>query len=84
MKIHRKSEPHNQEEHIAAKHRAPTTVQSTPTPVEPEEAALAGVSRSHQHRILRLNSEGRQAQRHPETPAGIHSTGSFTGENKKK
>jgi len=48
-------------------------------PVEPEDAQLTGTSRSLQRRVLGLNVEDGQAQEHPETPAGQHATGSFTG-----
>lgn len=48
-------------------------------PVEPEDAQVTGTSRSLQRRVLGLNVEGGQAQQHPETPAGQHATGSFTG-----
>ncbi|GEM_PF-6349609 len=78
MKSHR-TEPRNREEHTSAMHTPPTSVQSASAPVEPEDAHLTGASRSLQRRLLGLNIEGGQAQRHPDTPAGIHSTGSFTG-----
>lgn len=52
-------------------------------PVEPEDAQLTGTSRSLQRRVLGLNVEGRQAEQHPETPAGQHATGSFTGTGKR-
>jgi hypothetical protein len=68
---------HDQEETAAATTQAPTSVQ----PVEPEDAYLTGVSRSLQRRLLGLNVEGSQGQSrpHPETVAGLHATGSFTG-----
>jgi hypothetical protein len=52
-------------------------VQSTPTPGSEAE-------HTEQRRVLEMNVKGGQAHRHPDTPAGIHSTGSFTGENKHK
>jgi hypothetical protein len=62
--------------------QAPTAVQ----PGEPEDAHLTGARRSLQRRVLGLNVRGSrsgsgqaQAERHPDTPPGIHSTGSFTG-----
>lgn len=48
-------------------------------PVEPEDARVTGTSRSLQRRVLGLNVEGNQGQPHPETTAGQHATGSFTG-----
>lgn len=48
-------------------------------PVEPDDAQITGTSRSLQRRVLGLNVEDGQAQEHPETPAGQHATGSFTG-----
>jgi hypothetical protein len=66
-----------EEERAAARNQAPTGVQ----PVEPEDAYLTGVSRSLQRRLLGLNVDGPRAQArpHPETTAGQHATGSFTG-----
>jgi hypothetical protein len=63
-------------EEKAARTQAPTSVQ----PVEPEDASLTEVSRSHQRRLLGLNTaEGNQAKPIPgATVAGIHSTGSYT------
>lgn len=49
-------------------------------PVEPEDARKTGTSRSVQRRVLGQNVEGEQAHEHPETPAGQHATGSFTGD----
>jgi hypothetical protein len=65
-----------QEETDASKQEAPAGVQT----VEPEDAHLTGGSKSHQRRVLGLNvdDEAGQAQRHPETSAGQHATGSFT------
>ena len=53
-------------------------------PVEPEDARVTGTSRSLQRRVLGLNVDGGHGQRHPETPAGQHATGSFTGETGRK
>lgn len=72
------------EEHAAAKRSGPTSVQPTHVPVEPEEARLTGVEDKEQHRLLRKNVEEGKHERHPDLPAGIHATGSFTGENEKK
>lgn len=84
MKNHRKTEPHDLEEHASTKHNSPTSVQSAPAPVEPEDAYLTGASRSLQRRLLGLNIESGHSQRHPETPAGLHATGSFTGKRGKE
>ena len=61
----------------AAPQEAPTGVQ----PVEPANSQPAG--KDQQSHALKLNVEGSagQGQRHPDTPAGQHATGSFTGEN---
>jgi hypothetical protein len=72
------------EEHASAKQSAPTSVQPAPTPVQPDEAHLTGAGDKEQHRLLKQNVEEGQAERHPDLPAGLHSTGSFTGENKRK
>ncbi|HEX4007985.1 MAG TPA: hypothetical protein VHX60_17560 [Acidobacteriaceae bacterium] len=50
-------------------------------PVEPEDAQITGTSRSLQRRVMGLNVEDRQ--QHPETAAGQHATGSFTGDRGK-
>ena len=63
-----------------AKHEAPAGVQS----VETEDPHQVGAGRAQQHESLKQNVEGGQGQRHPETPAGQHATGSFTGENSAK
>ena len=49
--------------------------------IEPEDPKLAG--RSQQHQVLRHNTEGGDTQAHPESPAGQHAAGSFTGETGK-
>jgi hypothetical protein len=72
------------EQQAAAKHTAPTGVQQGHTPVEPEEAYLTGANRAEQQKWLEKNVTQGQAQQHPDTPAGQHATGSFTGENKQK
>lgn len=80
--VHKKSP--NAEEHASAKRAAPTSVQPGQAPVQPEEARLTGAGTREQHRLLKKNIEEGKAERHPDLPAGIHSTGSFTGENEKK
>ncbi len=56
---------------------ASTSVQNT----QPEDAYNSGGEHKQQRRELELNVQGQggQGQQHPEKPAGIHSTGSFTG-----
>ncbi len=54
--------------------KAATSVQ----PVESEAPSQTG-GKGAEHRALDLNVAGKQAQRHPDTPAGQHATGSFTG-----
>jgi hypothetical protein len=80
-KEHVKQSP--QEEEKTAKKIAPTAVQPTHTP-GPDDAHRLHDSHSQQRKVLEMNVKGGQAQRHPDTPAGIHSTGSFTGENENK
>ena len=72
------------EEHAAAKNTAPTSVQPQHAPIKPEDARLVGAGLSEQQEWLEKNVTQRQAQPHPDTPAGQHATGSFTGENARK
>ena len=72
------------EEHASAKRSGPTSVQPEPTPVQPEDARMIGAGSKEQRRLLKKNIEAGKAERHPDLPAGLHSTGSFTGENEKK
>jgi hypothetical protein len=52
---------------------------------EPEDAQITGTSRSLQRRVLGLNVNDRHAgEQHPDTPAGQHATGSFTGKESKR
>ena len=70
------SKPHaatKKEEARASKHEAPAGVQS----VEPADPALTGAGHSSQKGLLEENL--RHAKQHPESPAGQHATGSFTG-----
>jgi hypothetical protein len=48
-------------------------------PVEPQDPQAAGAAHAQQRSVLRHNVDGQQAQPHPETTAGQHATGSFTG-----
>jgi hypothetical protein len=72
------------EEQASAERSAPTSVQPSHTPVQPDEAHLTGAGDKERRRLLKENVEGGQAERHPDLPAGQHATGSFTGENEKK
>jgi len=72
------------EEHASAKRSAPTSVQPDPVPVKPDEAHLTGAGDKEQKRLLKKSIEEGKAERHPDLPAGLHSTGSFTGENENK
>ena len=81
-KTHQKSQ--NAEEHASAQQSAPTSVQQSPTPMQPKDAHLVGAGHEEQQRLLKKNVEEGQAERHPDLPAGQHATGSFTGENEKK
>ena len=72
------------EEHASAKHAAPTSVQSGPTPIKNHEAKTVGAGREEQNRLLNDNFEKGRAQPNPAVPAGQHATGSFTGENRNK
>lgn len=72
------------EEHASAKQSAPTSVQPGPTPMQPKDAHLVGAGREEQLRLLKKNVEEGQAEPHPDLPAGLHATGSFTGENKER
>ena len=72
------------EEDASAEQAAPTSVQPTHTPVQPEEARLTGAGRKEQGRLLKKNVEEGQAERHPDLPAGQHATGSFTGTGENK
>ncbi|QNI31833.1 hypothetical protein H7849_22815 [Alloacidobacterium dinghuense] len=72
------------EEDASAKRSSPTSVQPEHTPVQPQEARLTGAGEKEKQRLLKESVEKGSAERHPDLPAGLHSTGSFTGENEKK
>lgn len=65
----------NAAERTSSQHHAPASVQ----PVEAEDPIQSGGHPHLQKRILNENFEGGAAQQHPESPAGQHATGSFTG-----
>lgn len=72
-----KSQPSTEEQ---AKDQPPSSVQ----PVEPKEPSQAGAHRVAQHETLQHNTQGKQAQRHPEYVAAQHATGSFTDKDEQK
>lgn len=74
---------HNNSAQKSSEHQQQASVQPSAPPVEPEDAYLTGTSRSLQRRVLGLNVDCHHAQRHPETPAGQHATGSFTSNDGK-
>jgi hypothetical protein len=72
--------PDATEEPRASKQQPPAGVQ----PVEAEDSHITGTTHHQQREALQKNVSGKeqdsghQAERHPEMPAGIHATGSFT------
>lgn len=77
---HHDPDPRSREHEDKATAQQPaTSVHPVEPPIEPDDAKVTGTSPSLQRRVLGLNVEGGQAQEHPETPAGQHATGSFTG-----
>jgi len=77
------NQKHRQPEDKGAKQVAPTSVQAT-RPSSKEDAHSTHDNQTQQRKILEMNVKGGQARQHPETVAGQHATGSFTGENKEK
>lgn len=73
--------PDANQEPRASKQQPPAGVQ----PVAAEDAQLTGATHPQQRQVLEqnipcdANEADCQSQRHPEMPAGIHATGSFTG-----
>ena len=65
---------------VQTKDQPPSSVQ----PVEPKEPSQAGAHRVAQRETLQHNTQGKQAQRHPEYVAAQHATGSFTDKDEKK
>jgi len=65
----------NAAERTSSQHHPPASVQS----VEAEDPIQSGGHPHLQKRVLNENFEGGAAQQHPESPAGQHATGSFTG-----
>jgi hypothetical protein len=81
-KLHSQPGSHHRSGSGTQQHEEKSTAEQPQTsvhPAEPEDAYLTGTSRSLQRRVLGLNVGGKQAQEHPETTAGQHATGSFTG-----
>lgn len=60
----------------------PATGEASQPPADSKDTA--GTKDSRQKDALELNVDGKQAQRHPDTPAGQHATGSFTDEASKE
>jgi hypothetical protein len=58
-----------------AHHHPPSSVQ----PVEAEDPKESAGDHHLQKQVLNENVEGGASQQHPESPAGQHATGSFTG-----
>jgi hypothetical protein len=46
-------------------------------PIDTHNKKASGARPNEQAKVLRQNVNGRQAQQHPQTPAGQHATGSF-------
>ncbi|HEY0796375.1 MAG TPA: hypothetical protein VGD64_11395 [Acidisarcina sp.] len=62
-----------------------TTSEPAATSVQSAESQdTTGGRGSSQKHALKLNVEGQQGQRHPDTPAGQHATGSFIDEASKE
>jgi len=70
-------EPAIEHEMTAQEH--PTSVQ----PIEPADARKTGSSKPAQREMLEQNVREGQAREHPETVAGQHATGSFTGKKRR-
>jgi hypothetical protein len=75
----RRDSHQNAAERKSGDHHPPTSVQ----PVEPEDAKQTGGDPHLQKRVLAENVEGGALEQHPESPAGQHATGSFTGKASK-
>ena len=73
----RGSEPAIEHEMTAQEH--PASVQ----PVEPADARQTGSSKPAQREVLEQNVREGQARERPETVAGQHATGSFTGKKRR-
>ncbi len=65
----------NPAERAVSLYRPPASVQ----PVEAEDPKESAGDHRLQKKVLNENVEGGVAQQHPESPAGQHATGSFTG-----
>jgi hypothetical protein len=75
----------NSREENASPQKPETSVHPVELPIEPDDAKVTGTSRSLQRRVLGLNvGAGGHAVPHPETTAGQHATGSFTGSTRRK
>ena len=67
--------PRNPGDQAKSHHHPPTSVQ----PVEAVDPKESAGDQHLQKKILNENVKGGAAEQHPETPAGQHATGSFTG-----
>jgi hypothetical protein len=65
----------NAAERTASHHHPPASVQ----PVEAEDPKESAGDHHLQKKVLNENVKGGASQQHPESPAGQHATGSFTG-----
>lgn len=80
-----KREPQDSASHASKAeilHEEPAGTQEPPAsvqPVEPEDARQTGSSKPIQREVLERNVRDGEARPHPETVAGQHATGSFTG-----
>ena len=63
------------EDQAKSHHHPPSSVQ----PVEAEDPKESAGDQHLQKRILNETVEGGAASQHPDSPAGQHATGSFTG-----
>lgn len=63
------------EERAASHHHPPASVQA----IEAEDPKQSGGHPELLRRVLSENVESGAAEQHPESPAGQHATGSFTG-----
>jgi hypothetical protein len=87
-KSQRPSQPKHQRPSSAAEgalpHQTPTSVTPVEPPAEPHHGQAAGNTHQSQRRALHSNSESKQNEQHPETPAGQHATGSFTDDSNER
>jgi hypothetical protein len=73
----------NADDAKASAQKPETSVHPVEPPREQQAARATGTSQSQQRRVLGVNVGSGHAEPHPETAAGQHATGSFTGLGKK-